>query len=248
VCGSDNCSILGYSKKAVMRALLSFLFILIVSPNLWGQDSLVTIKTGTRIRDVLTEKDILFYPQFINGKVFFKTGVIAGARMNYNLLTDQMLFIDTKSDTLAVSDEKTVNFIAIGADTFYFVDGYARQVTGNSVVKLLEKKVWEVADIRRMGSHNRPANTYAVSYMGKITDGLGRTYDLVQEEDLVLRKRAHYYFGDMYNRFVPASKKNLLSFYESKEPLLANYLKQHKVNFSKKDDLEKVTQFLAQKN
>lgn len=229
-----------------MKALLLFLFILMGCSSLWAQDSTyATIKTGSRIRDVLKEKDIFLYPQFTGGKVFFKVGMVAAAKMNYNNLTDQMLFIDPKGDTLALKDEKTIEFIAVDKDTFYYANGYVRLVASNSVVKLVERKVWEVADIRKMGSHNRPANTYAVTYMGKITDGLGRTYDLIQEEDLVLRKKPHYLFGDMYNRFVPASKKNLLSFFPKQETILSGYLKENKVNFSQKDDLERLAEFLA---
>jgi hypothetical protein len=227
-----------------MKARLLFLFILMGHSYLWAQD--VTIKTGSRIKDVLAEKDIFFYPQFTDGKVFFKNGSIAAAKMNYNNLTDQMLFINPKGDTLALTDEKTIDFIALDKETFYYADGYVRLVTSNSVVKLVEKNVWEVADIRKMGSHNRPANTYAVSYMGKITDGLGRTYDLIQEEDLVLRKKPKYYFGDAYNHFTPASKKNLLSFFPKNENLLASYLKENKINFNQKTDLEKVAQFIGQ--
>lgn len=229
-----------------MKARVLLLLILMGYSNLWAQDSLVTIITGSRIRDVLTEKHIFFYPQFVKGKVFFKNGIIAAAMMNYNNLSDQMLFIDPKGDTLALRDEKIVNFISLDIDTFYYVDGYVRLVASNSVVKVAERKIWKVADIRKKGSHNRPAATYAVTSVRSITDGFGRTYDLVLDEDLLLRKKGYYYFGDMYNNFVPADKKSLLSFFPKKENIVVNYLKENKVNFSKKDDLEKVVQFLAQ--
>ncbi|MGB8193276.1 MAG: hypothetical protein WCF67_15205 [Chitinophagaceae bacterium] len=230
-----------------MRARLLFLFILIGSSNLWAQDStFVTIKTGSRIRDVLTTTDIFLYPQFIRGKVFFRNGIVATAMMNYNSLNDQMLFIDPKGDSLALKDEKTVDFIALDKDTFYYVDGYVRLVASNSVVKLAERKIWEVADIRKIGSHDRPVATYAVTSYSTLTDGFGKTHDLILNEDLLLRKKPIYYFGDKYNNFVPAGKKNLLSFFSRKEDILANYLKENKVNFYKKDDLEKLAQFLEQ--
>ena len=230
-----------------MKAPLLFLFILIGYSNLFAQDStLVTIKTGMRIRDVISLSDIFLHPQFITGNVFFRNGMIATGKMNYNSLSDQMLFIDPNGDTLALKDEKTIKFIALGDDTFYYVDGYVRLVTSNNVIKLVERKIWEVADVRKIGSHNRPAATFAVSPLGKITDGFGRTYDLVTDEDWVLRKRSRYYFGDTYDRFLPAAKNNLMSFFPKMQKVLSNYLKENKVNFHKKDDLEKVAQFLAQ--
>ena len=228
-----------------MKTRLLFLFILIDCSNLWAQDStLVTIKAGSSIGDVLKTTDIFLNPQFISSKVFFRSGAKSIAMMNYNSLTDQMLFIDPKGDTLALKDEKTVKFITLDKDTFYYDEGYIRLVASNSVVKLAEKQIWEVADIRKIGSHNRPSTTFAVTSYSTLTDRFGSTHDLLLNEDLVLRKKANYYFGDMYNHFTPAGKKNLLLLFPKKRASLASYLKENKVNFDKKDDLEKLTQFL----
>jgi len=63
-------------------------------------------------------------------------------------------------------------------------------------------------------------------------------------EDIVMRKETEYYFGDKYNHFVRASKKKLLDFFPKDEQRIENYLKENKVNFDKKADLEKLCQFL----
>ncbi len=92
-----------------MKPLLLLLFILIGCSDLPAQDStIVTIKAGNRIKDVLKPADIFYYPQFTSGKVFFKDGAKAAAKMNYNRLSDQMLFIGPKGDTLELADEKSI--------------------------------------------------------------------------------------------------------------------------------------------
>lgn len=230
-----------------MKAPLLLLFILVGYSNLKAQDStFVTIKAGSRIKDVLAATDIFFCPEFISGSVFFKNGIVANAKMNYDNLADQMLFIDPKGDTLALDAEKTIKFIALGKDTFYYFDGYVRLVASNSIVKLAERKTWEVADIRKIGSHDRQAKTYAVTSFITLTNGYGKAYDLILNEDIVLRKKAQYYFGNNYNSFVPATKKNLLSFFPKQENILVKYLKEDHVNFNEKHDLEKLAQFLEQ--
>ncbi|MBC7850291.1 MAG: hypothetical protein H7Y31_11175 [Chitinophagaceae bacterium] len=230
-----------------MKQRIFFLFLLINSSNVSAQDStLVRIQSGSRIRDVLTTSEIFSQPEFKMGKVFFRSGVVSAARMNYNSLDDQMLFIDTRGDTLALKNEKTIKFISLDKDTFYYIDGYVRLVASNSVVKLVEKKVWEVADIRKIGSHNRPATTYAVTSFRTATDGFGRTYDLVMDEDVWLRKKATYYFGNMYNNFVPAGRKHLLSLFPKNETMLARYLNESKIDFKKMHDLGKLLDYLSQ--
>jgi len=231
-----------------MKALLSLLFVLISYSDLAAQDSTyITIKAGNRISDVLTTADIFYYPQFTSGKVFFKDGSRAAAKLNYTRLHDQMLFIDSKGDTLALANEKTIRFIAIDQDTFYYDEGYMRIIADNGFVKLAEKQIWVVADIRKIGTHNTQKSTVAITTLSNYNDETTRakSHDLLLNEDMVIRREAHYYFGDEYNRFARSGKKKLLLLFPKDELRLENYLKENKVNFDKKEDLEKLAQFLG---
>jgi hypothetical protein len=232
-----------------MRSLLLLFIILIGYTDLCAQDStFVTIKTGQNVKDVLTTSDIYHYPQFTNGKVFLRDGSMAIGKMNYNRLYGQMLFINPIGDTLALADEKNIKFIVIDRDTFYYEGGYLRLMANSGVVKLTQKQIWVLADIRKIGTHNRPTTTVAVTSFSSYTDGrdAAKSKDLIMNEDVVLRKETQYYFGDKYNLFVPASKKGLLQLFPKEQQEIDNYLKENKVNFNKKDDVEKLYQFLLQ--
>ena len=232
-----------------MKALLLLLFILIGYFDLSAQDStLVTVKTGERIEDVLKSSDIFFYPQFIYSKILFKDGKVADPYMNYNRLYDQMLFINDKGDTLAVTDVKNIEFIVNDWDIFFYNGGYLRLVADDTVIKLAEKQIWEVADIRKMGTFNTPTNTVAITSVGYFSDGrdAAKSKELILNAETLLRKETQYYFGDKYNHFVRASKKKLMDLFPKDEQRIENYLKENKVKFDKKDDLEKLCKFLHQ--
>ena len=232
-----------------MKTPLLLLFILIGYSDLSAQDStVVTIKAGSKVSDVLTQADIYYYPKFIYSKIFFKDGTMADPYMNYNRLYDQMLFINTKGDTLALDDEKTIDFIVNDWDIFYYDAGYLRLIAGDSDVKLAEKQTWVVADVRKMGTHNTPKNTVAITSMSSYTDGhdAAKSKDLILNEEILLRKETQYYFGNAYNHFVLAGKKRILNLFPKEQRRIENYLQENKVNFDKKDDLEKLTQFLSQ--
>ena len=232
-----------------MKAAMLFMFVFMSCIGMHAQDStLVTIKTGNRIIDVISTKNILLYPNYKSGLVYFRDGTKASAMMNYNSLFDQMLFIAPTGDTLALKDEKIIRLISLDSDTFYYNEGYLRIVESRRPVKLAEKRIWEVADIRKIGSHNRPAATYAVTSYRSLTDQTGKTQDLLLDEDILLRKKSYYYFGDTYNHFEPASKKSLPLFFSKPEHLLTNYLKENKVDFQNSNDLIKLLQFLSQKD
>ena len=232
-----------------MKALLLLLFILIGYSDLSAQDStLVTVKTGERIEDILKSSDIFFYPQFIYSKILFKDGKVADPYMNYNRLYDQMLFINDKGDTLAVTDVKNIEFIVNDWDIFFYNGGYLRLVADDTVIKLAEKQIWEVADIRKMGTFNTPTNTVAITSVGYFSDGrdAAKSKELILNAETLLRKETQYYFVDKYNHFVRASKKKLMDLFPKDEQRIENYLKENKVKFDKKDDLEKLCKFLHQ--
>jgi len=232
-----------------MKALLFLLFVLIVYSDLSAQDStFVTIKAGNRVKDILSTSEIYYYPQFTNGKVFLRDGSRAGAKLNYTRLYDQMLFIDPKGDTLALADEKTIKFIVVDKDTLYFDEGYVRLIANYGEVKLAEKQLWVVADVRKMGTHDTPKNTVAITTVSNLADPSGRakSYDFLLNEDIIIRKETQYYFGDENNHFARAGKKKLLLLFPKDQLSIENYLKENKVDFDNKDDLEKLAQFLDQ--
>ena len=237
---------LNFHYMSASKTILLFLLASISYTQLNAQDSsLVTIHMGSRIKDVLTDKDIYLYPKFTRGIAYFRNGSKAGGLMNYSSLDDQMLFIDSKGDTLAIKDEKTLRYISVGTDTFYFDEGFVKLLASNGAVRVAEKKVWEVADIRKMGSHDRPAKTFAVTTVRTITDRFGRTLDLTLNEDVVLRKKPKYYLADTYSHFLIVNKKNLMSAFPKKQDVLSRYLKENKVNFNNKEDLEKLAAFIG---
>jgi len=228
-----------------MKTLLVLLFALMEYTGLFGQNTTsITVKAGNKIRDVLTTADIFYYPQFTKGKVFFRDATKAEAKLNFSRLVDELHFIDPKGDTLVLADEKTIRFIHIDKDTFYYDQGYVRLVVGNNIVKLAEKQVWVLGDTKKIGAYNTANTTSSIASFNSYNE-FGRTFDLVIKEDVVLRKVEYHYFGDKYNRFVLAGKKNLLMLFPKEQRRIGAYLKESKIDFSKKEDLEKIVQFLG---
>ena len=232
-----------------MKSLLLFSFAVIVNTILLAQDSstLVTIKAGEKVTDILSPGDMYQYAQFTNGIVVLKDGTKIEVLMNYNCLFDQMLFIDpSKGDTLAVGDHKNVKFILIDKDQYYYEDGYIRIIVNHDFVKLAEKRTWVVADIQKIGTHNKAVTTVAVQSLMSYTNGsdAAKSKDLVLNENIILRKETHYYFGNAYGRFVRSGKKKLLSLFPKDESNIEKYLKEHKIDFDKKEDVEKMVEFL----
>jgi len=155
-----------------------------------------------------------------------------------------MQFIDFKGDTLKITNAATIKFIRINNDVFYYDDGYVKLIKDTNGIKLAAKKTLMVTGKNKIGGYDMASPTTSIdSYSTLMADK--SIYKLVPKEDVTLTKKTQYYFGDKYNRFFGATRKNLLREFSKQSAALNSYLKENHINFNSREDLEKLLQFLA---
>jgi len=220
------------------------LIVLVCCCSAHAQDSIIIIKAGTSINESVSATDLYEYPQFVYGKVFFRANDSSGGRLNYNRFADQMQFIDFKGDTLNIAYPGTVRFIRINNDLFYYDNGYVKLIKDNNTIKLAAKQTLIVSGKNKIGAYGMASPGSAIDSYGSFNID-NKNYKLTPKVDITLAKKTQYYFGDKYNHFVLANKKNLLSLYSKQEGTVAAYLKENKVDFNNREDLEKLLQYLT---
>ena len=193
--------------------------------------------------DVLPTSEVFLYPEFTSAKVFLRNGSGAEAKLNYSRLVDEMHFIDPKGDTLALDNEANVKYVVAGNDTFYYDEGYLRIVTPGSFAKLAIRDTWVISETRQLGAYNSTNTSVAMLAFKSLEEG-GRLYDLIVNEDVILKREEKYFFGDNFNQFVIASKANLLMLFPKEQQRIGMYVKENRINFNDKADLEKTVQFV----
>ena len=212
--------------------------------RLHAQDSTIVIKAGTSFKESIAITALYQYAQFRPGTVFFKSGDSGVAKLNYNRLLDEMQFIDLKGDTLDIANAGTIRFIRINNDVFCYDDGYVQLIKDTNGIKLAIKQTLRVSGKDKIGAYGITNSTSAIDSYGKLINQKG-IYSLVPREDITLAKKTQYYFGDRYNRFVWATRKNLLTQFSEQSGKLNTYLKENNIDLNSREDLEKLLQFLA---
>ena len=227
-----------------MRVL--FLFSLVYCCRLHAQDSTIIIKAGKSFNESVAKKDLYQYAQFTYGKVFFKEGDSTTAKLNYHRFLDVMQFIDFKGDTLKIANAAMIRFIRINDDVFYYDDkvGYVNLIKDTKGIKLAAKQTLQVKSREKIGAYGVASPTSSISSYSTLI-AQTNVYNLVAMEDITLSKKTEYYFGNKYNRFVVATKKNLMQQFSKQSRNLNAYLKDNNIDFNKKEDLEKLLEFLA---
>lgn len=227
-----------------MKTLLLFLFAFICCNRSIAQErKFVIVQAGNNITDVLSPKEMFHFLNFTPGKVVRRDGSVAEGKLNYNRLVDEMHFINREGDTLSLTNEENIKYVAIGNDTFYYAAGFARLLSARNPVKLAVKQVWVISEGRLRGAYNSTNTSVSITSFTSYHQG-GRLYDLTVNEEVVLKPVENYYFGDKDNNFVLAGKKELLMLFPQERSRIEMYLKENKINFKNKHDLEKVVDFL----
>lgn len=233
-------------KPKILKYLVSLLIAFMACSSLLAQKKTsVTVRAGDNIMDVLPRNEIFFYPEFTTVQVFLRDGTVSQVQANYNRLVDEIHFINEKGDTLALDNENNLKFVTVVNDTFFYDDGYLRIISSGKAVKLAVREIWIISETRQLGAYGSTNNSVRMISFRSMHEG-GRLYDLIVNEDVVLKKTTKYYFADSFNQFVPASKSNLLMLVPNEERRISTYLKENRINFNNRADLEKTVQFIEQ--
>ncbi len=232
-----------------MRISLLAIFIVFAKFACAQDATTIFIPADENVSNVLTPQKIFRYPEFINGKIFFKNGTMTQALLNYNYLIGEIEFISPKKDTLAIGKDQmpTIKKILIDTTTFFYNRGYVELVMENTVGKLLKNEKFNVVKREKIGGYNQPSSTTAIdSY-----DNFNPTYGIPElnlkiRENITLVLKTDYFFGNDYDLVLPANKKNIYKVYPAKKDRIDKYLKDNPVNYSNLSDLEKLLTDLAQ--
>lgn len=236
-------------NRLYWRCRRFFLFIVLIllllglpERSLYSQES-ITVKAGTKIIDYFPWAKRYKYPEFRTGKVFFRDGTYTEARFNYNILFGEMQFIQHR-DTLSIANANRISLVVLDSDTFYYDQGYLEILYSNHPVKIAVKHYVKVVDIKKSGGYGTTSSTSAISSYGSISASTGY-HKLQVSEDIVVREEKEYYILVFGNDFEPLRKNAVLQAFPEQEENIKQYLKDHKVDFRKEEDILDLMYFIT---
>jgi len=224
--------------------LLLILALLFCGESFAQRTKPITVNTGTHNGGEVPAADVYQYAQFVNGRVVFKSDVIADGRLNYNKFLDEMQFITINGDTLALDNEETIRIITVNSDSFYYDKGYLLLITSHSFLKLAVKQGFRILDREKKTAYGGSSAVSSIRNINAYSNGR-RVFNVGVSQDVILEKDDQYYIGDKFNHFVFASKKNLLQLLPKHNDAIRKYLKENDIEFHRQEDLEKLLEFLA---
>ncbi len=194
------------------------------------------VTSGEDINQLLATSRFLF-PEFQDANVYFKKST-SRAKMNYNMLSGEMLFIDPNGDTLALKNVSEVLAIAFGKRLFKnspkdFVEVLATNSTDDS--ELVIRRRIRKGDERKEGAYGITSSVASISSVSNVYTESG-SQALSISSEVSFKKEITYYLVQK-NKYRTADCSGFLKAYPKKKADIENYLKQTPVDFDNEADV-----------
>jgi hypothetical protein len=202
--------------------------------------SLLTVSGKAQVR--VSEVTHYLFPEFTKGVVLMKTGVKNEALLNYNSLTEEMIF-DTKGKKLALSQLEMVDTIYIKDRKFFLLNNKFVELVYKSRYALLAEHKCKVKDPGKPAAYGGTSQTSATTSYSSYFSG-GQMYELKLPEGIETKPFIDYWLtkdGET-NRFL--NIRQLMKMFDGKEALIKEYAKTHEVKYDDQDSMVEFLRFL----
>jgi hypothetical protein len=206
----------------------------------------IIVKAGDDLGQAISQTGHYRFARFTDGVVTMKYGSKSKTRFNYHICNGEMQFIDTKGDTLAISQTEYIDNINIGENTkFVFADKFFHEIVGESPEAKLGKRIRVNIENDRKTGFGKSDPTASQMQLNNVLLNQ-RTLALSLSYDIEVRKTTSYYWIDKEYNAIPTTKKNSLKLVEKdKQPTLQAFMDENKTNFDNEEDLRKLLAFAA---
>jgi len=183
------------------------------------------------------------FPEFTEGIVLMKTGSRSKALLNYNALTEEMVF-DNNGQKRAVTEQevKQIDTVFIKDRKFVELDGKFVECLHQSGWDLYAEYKCRVNDPGRPSGYGTTSTTTAVQSYSSLNYG-GKVYEL-KLPDLEVDPYFNYLLkrnGEI-TRFI--NMNQLKKLYKDKKDILKEYLKSHEVDYDNQQSIIQLIEYL----
>lgn len=179
---------------------------------------------------------------FTRGKVQLKSGKLYEQLLNYNVLTNEMVFRDGNR-YLAIADPAGVDTIFINGRKFIFVNKkFYELLTGTTNPLFIEYTGKIEEPPVSVGYGNASPTTNTTSYTSLV--GSGAVYDIKLPDDFKVTPGYNYWIriNDKYEKV--NTDKQLAKVFPDKKDVIKEFIKANNISFSKKEDVIRLVQHL----
>lgn len=172
-----------------------------------------------------------------------KSGVRSEAILNYNSLTEEMIF-DTKGKKLAMSQLELIDTVYISNRKFFPLNNKFVEILYNSKYALYAEHKCNVKDPGKPSGYGGTSQTSATTSYSSYFSG-GQVYELKLPEGYETNPYTYYWLkkDGILTKFI--NIRQLSKLFGDKEGLFKDYIKKHNVKYDDQSSIIELVRFLA---
>lgn len=182
------------------------------------------------------------FPEFTKGVVLMKTGVTKEALLNYNALTEEMIF-ENSGVRLAIAQIEKIDTIFINSRKFFPVNGKFFELLYHSKYDLYTEHKCNIKDPGKPSGYGGSSQTSATSTYSSFFSG-GRVYDMKLPESVETNPFTICWLkkDGVLMKFI--SLRQLSKIFGEKSSQFKKYTKEHDVSYDNQESLIGLIRFL----
>lgn len=170
------------------------------------------------------------FPEFIKGLVLMKSGVKSEAFLNYNTITEEMIF-DTRGVKQALDKTDLIDTVFIEGNKFISLDKkFVEDICLGKYELYVEHKC-RIADVGKPTAYGGTTQTSATSVYSSYFAN-GRLYQMVLPEGLETKPYNEYWLKKDGKAVKFLNIRQLSKMFEDKSDLFKDYINKYKVKYT----------------
>lgn len=175
------------------------------------------------------------FPEFTKGVVLMKKGVKNEALLNYNALTEEMIF-ENNGVKLALALVENIDTIFVKDRKFFLLNGKFVELLYHSKHDLYAEHKCSIKDPGKPSGYGGSSQTSATSTYSSFFSG-GRVYDMKLPESIETKPFTIYWLKKDGAIIKFISIRQLSKFYEEKSSQFKTYVKENNVKYDSQESL-----------
>jgi hypothetical protein len=181
--------------------------------------------------DLVIDTTSFLLPKFVDGTMKMKDGNMAGGKMNYNTVLDEMQFISDKNEILSVSDPSAVTLVVIGDRKFYYLKSYFFELVADGNI-LLFSRIHVKRFEEKIGAYGGTSSTSSITSVSSYTSDIGTVI---------------YYIAVNGKYKLVLTKNDLFKLFPANKDLIKQEMEKENIKFEVVDSFKKIIDWINAK-
>jgi hypothetical protein len=179
------------------------------------------------------------FPEFTAGRVLYKNGVSAEGKLNYNMLLEEMMFVDDANRQMVMDNVKEVNMVTIDGRRFYPYGSqkFAEELTGGAV-RLRVLRRGSLMKHSKEAGYGSSSATSAIDSYSSISGAANQKAALTEKGNVLVTVSRIYYLVSSGGKYTAVkNQKTFIRQFPTFKTEIENFTKDQSVDFANQKDL-----------